>query len=284
MFIDVHAHMDHELMLNDIDNILTDCKNKNVIAIVSNGTSPNSNRTVLQLSKNHDLIKPALGLYPIEANPNEGLEEKREFIEFYDKDYNGKAHELSAKKINELFDLNYKYYIEKEIEFIKSFKKDIIAIGEVGIDLHWTKELKYQEYAFIKIIELANELNKTLLVHARDAEGKAFDLLKKHNAKKVVMHCFGGSIDLAKEIAKYGYSFSIPASIGRNKKTQKLVQALPIDKILTETDSPYLAPINNQTNYPYNVKDTVNWIASLKGLTFGETKNIIYMNYQKLFL
>lgn len=284
MYIDVHAHMDNELMYNDIDNIVNDCKMRNVNIIVSNGTSPSSNKIVLDLSKRYDIIKAGFGLYPIEAQENNGLEIKKEFINFYDNEYKDRADELSNKKIKELFDLNYKYYIDKEVEYIKSQKDNIVAIGEVGIDLHWTQELKYQEYAFIQMIKLANELNKPLIVHSRKAERKAFDMLKEYKAKKVIMHCFNGSLDLAKEIADYGYSFSIPAFISRNKKTQKLVKLLDINKIFTETDSPYLAPNRDETNYPYNVKHTIEWIASLKGLEFGEVKNIIYMNYQGFFM
>lgn len=285
MYIDVHAHMDDEILLKDIDNIAKKCRGMDVKAVISNGTNPRSNRIVLELAnKYQSVIKAALGIYPIEAGELEGIKTKKEFIEQYDNVFSKNVNALTDVEINDIFRKNFEQYIDQELKFIEENRNKIIAIGEVGIDLHWTKELKFQQYVFEKIIELAKKINKPLMVHSRDAEQFTVNLLTKYNAKKVMIHCFNGSIEVANQILKNGWYFSIPCTIVRNKKVQELVRLIPITKILTETDAPYLAPNPKDTNYPYNVIQSVKKIAELKGLTEKETENIIYMNYQDLFL
>lgn len=284
MYVDVHAHMDSEVFSKNLDKIISKSKEDGIKAIISNGTSPISNRKVLELSKLYPLIKPALGMYPIEANEKEGINVKKEFIEFYDEKYKLKINELTDKDINFIFESNYKSYIEQELNFIKKFKDNIFAIGEVGIDLHWTKDTKYQKYAFEKIIELSNKIKKPLIVHSRDAENYTYKILKENNAQKVIQHCFSGSLEVASQMIDDGYYFTIPCNVIRSKKVQEFCKFIDINKILTETDAPYLAPMPKETNYPYNVILSVKKISEIKGLSEKDTMNNIYKNYQKILL
>ena len=286
MLVDIHAHLDIEPLFSKLNKVLFDCQERKIKTIISNGTSPFSNRKVLEISKQYPIVKPAFGLYPIEANEKEGVNVKLEFIDLYDKEIKEKGVDitkLSEKQINEIFETNFNYYIDEELKFITKFNKEIAAIGEVGLDLYWTKETKYQLPAFKKIIGLANKINKPLIVHSRDAEELTYQTLKSHDAKNVIIHCFGGDLEVTKKMHDDGYYFSIPATVVRNSKLQKLVQMTDLNKILTETDSPFLSPVPKTTNYPYNVIESIKKIAEIKGLHLDETKHILYENYKKVF-
>jgi len=278
MYVDVHCHLDEEVLAKDLDKIMFECKDKNVVAVITHGTSPKSNRDTLKIAKKYGIVKAALGIYPIEAIQKEGYDAKKQFLQEYG------VNALTEKRINDEFEKRFMSLIAKEIDFIRQNKDKIVAIGEVGLDLYWTDSLRFQKYVFERMIELSLELNLPIVVHCRNAEQQVFDILQKKKAKKVVIHCYGGPLDIAQKMIDAGYYFTIPANVVRSKKVQKLVELLDISRIMTETDSPCLAPDPKKTNYPYNVIYSVKKIAELKGLTIDETKNIIYMNYQKLFL
>lgn len=245
MLIDVHCHLDLiEKEGKDIEKVISNAKN--FALIITNGTHPESNRKVLEYSKKYKIVKPALGLYP------------------------GHALELSEKEI------------DKELEFIKKSKP--FAIGEVGLDLKHYANLDKQKKAFKKFIELAKELDIPLLVHSWNAERETLDFLEESKAKKVVMHCFTGNSELIKKGVSLGYYFSIPTAVVKSKTFRKLVKRIPLNKILTETDAPYLSPIEDKINEPSFIKYSIQKISEIKKVTPEELEKIIFMNYQTLFL
>jgi len=170
--------------------------------------------------------------------------------------------------------------VDSELRFIKD---NAFAIGEVGLD--GTEEnMELQKEVFIKIIELAKEINKPLIVHSRKAENEVIELLEKNNAKKVILHCFHGDFGLIKKAVKLGYSFSLAPSILRSEHMQKMAKEVPLSHLFTETDSPFLSFDRNARNEPANVIFTVKKIAEIKNLDAKEVENNLFMNYQRMFL
>ncbi|MGM5481274.1 MAG: TatD family hydrolase [Nanobdellota archaeon] len=260
--VDIHAHMDMEPLVNKREQILKRAADVGVKVIVANGTDPESNRRVLALSQQYDVIKPALGIYPTHTT------------------------EYTPEEIDE------------EIEFIRQQKP--VAIGEVGLDyklvneddVRELKELSEQEQeehkkrqqdAFEKFIRLAQELDIPLIIHSRKAESDVIDMLIKHKAKKVIMHCFMGKKKFVKQIQEQGWTFSIPTVVTKLQQMQDIVTTTKLSKLLTETDAPYLGPDPEQHNEPANISLSITKIAELKGLTETETADQIFMNYMRLF-
>jgi len=244
MLVDAHCHLDLLSKYKDIDKVI---KNANNLAvIITQGTSPESNRKVLEYSKKYKVVRSALGMYP------------------------DKAIKLSDEEIG------------KEIQFIR--KQKPFAIGEVGLDNFRVENLERQKEVFKKFIELSNELGIPIIVHSRNAEKETLEFLEENKAKKVLMHCFSGNKELTELGLKLGYYFSIPTSIVRSKTFRKLAKRLPLDKIITETDAPYLSPLEDEQNEPCYISYSLNKIAEIKKITTEELEKIIYMNFQKLFL
>ncbi len=247
LLVDVHTHLDHCKFKNDLDKVIDNAKRNNVKVIINNGIDIKKNRETLELAKKYDIVKSALGLYPIEA------------LKLKDEE------------------------VDEELEFISKNKDKIVAIGEGGLDYHWDKkEHDRQKKIFEKIIKLAEKLKKPLIVHSRMAEKDALDLLESSNAK-VVLHCFNGNFDLVKKADKLGYYFSIPTNVVRSEQFQKIVSMININKILTETDSPYLSPFPGKRNEPCNIIESVKKIAEIKKMDKEEVANNIFMNYKNLF-
>ncbi len=245
MLVDVHAHLDYRDFDRDLPKVLGDSVEAGVSFIVNNGLNPESNRRTLELAKKYKIIKPALGLYPSDAL------------------------KLTDGQIDD------------EIYFIS--KQKVSAIGEVGLDFMKVPEHDRQEKVFLKFIELAKKMDVPLIVHSRGAEGRVFELLQQSGAKKVVMHCFSGSLELAEKIEKAGYLFSIPPIIMFSSQFQMLAATVSITKILTETDSPFLSHIRGARNEPKNVSVVVKKISEIKNLEVSEVEKNIFMNFKRFF-
>jgi len=243
MLIDIHAHLDYEPFDKTIDEVIKRSKNNGVKIIIANGTNPKANRKVLELSKKYDIIKPALGYYPTEAE------------------------EISDKEF------------DKELKFIKKNKP--IALGEIGLEFKYGKDKEKQIRILKKFIILGQELDIPLIVHTRGAEEEILEILK--NQSKVVLHCFQGNKKLIQKAIEYKFNFSIPANIIKLQHFQMLVKMVPLKSLLTETDAPFLSPYPNKINEPSNVQLTVNKIAEIKSLDPKEVEKMIFMNYQRLF-
>lgn len=260
MLVDVHTHLTHEKFAHDLTEVLTRCQDQ-MGAIVVNGLNPASNRQILELQSSWPVVKAALGIYPLD----------------------GICHlESSLPFPIEKFD------VDSEIQFIheKARAKEITAIGECGLDAYWVGEetFKEQERVFIKLIEIALEQDLPLIIHTRKRERRAMEILAAHQVTRVNFHCYGGRSKWALSAAEaHGWYFSIPANAHKNELFQKLLRHLPLDRILTETDAPYLAPEKGERNEPINVQQTIGLLGQLRGLEPEEAKARVWQNYQRLF-
>ncbi len=244
MFIDVHCHLD---LLKDIVSAIQRAKEAKIGRIVSAGVNYETNRKVLELGSRFNIVLSALGIYPIDAL------------------------KMSEKGIN------------SEIEFIRKNKDKIVGVGEVGLDFKESNERKRQEENFKKFIKLAEEIDKTIIVHSRKAEEKCVEILEDLMAKKVVMHCFCGSKKLIKRIVENGWSLSIPTNVNYSFQFQELVKEVPIDSLLCETDSPFLHPFRKSENEPANVAVSYEKIAEIKGMNLENVEKKIEDNFKRVF-
>jgi TatD DNase family protein len=182
---------------------------------------------------------------------------------------------------------------DSDLETIKDLAKDpkVLAIGEIGLDYHWVKEesnhLLQREW-FIKQINLANEMGLPISVHARDASKDTYDILKTHPAiSKGVLHCYSGSPEMLIEFEKLGYYFGFDGPITYKGATtpKENVRICPLDRLLSETDSPYLSPVpfRGQINEPSRVVEIVKEMAELRSLDRDLLEKTILLNFEKLF-
>lgn len=177
--------------------------------------------------------------------------------------------------------------IDKIKEYSKSSK--IVGIGEIGLDYYWDKSFNdLQKEVFIKQIKLANELNFPISVHDREAHKDTFDILTEYNKNSaVVMHCFSGSVEFMKECVKQGWYITIGGVVTFKKaiKMKEVAKEVPLDKLLLETDAPYLTPVpyRGKTNQPAYVKYVAEEIASIRGISFEEVDEITTQNAKKVF-
>lgn len=170
-------------------------------------------------------------------------------------------------------------------------EKKVLAIGEIGLDYHWFKEAKdrlNQKRWFIKQIELANELDLPVSIHAREALGDTLEILKKHPLnRKGVLHCYSGSFETMKEMSKLGmyFGFDGPITFKNAVEPKKCVAACPMDRLLVETDSPYLspAPYRGKENHPSNIPLIVKAMAELRGEEENEVAENLRKNFASLF-
>ncbi len=244
MYIDVHAHLD---LYESLPEVLERAKKARVSYIITAGTSPTTNQTTLNLAKQHLQIKAALGLYPIEAL------------------------NLSPSELTKCF------------SDIKKHKNDIIAIGEVGMDFKESTDQEKQRVIFRKIITLATEIDKPLIVHSRKAEEACIEELEALKAKKVVMHCFSGSRKLIQRCIANGWFLSVPAMVKRSEHFQLLVKETPLTQLLAETDSPYLHPDKLWPNEPVQVVQSYAKIAEIKSLSLKDVEKALEANVKRLF-
>lgn len=247
MLVDVHCHLTDNYFNDNIEYIIKKSVENNVEAIITAGLNSIDNRRVLELSKKYDIVKASLGFYPIDA--------------------------ILAKEEN----------IEEEIEFIKRNNKKIIAISEVGLDYYMSENKIKQKVIFQKFIDLSEKISKPIIVHSRKAELDVVNMLESSKLKKVIFHSFTGNKNLIKRIIDNNWHFSIPPIILRSSNFQTLARISPLTQLLTETDSPYQSPYRNEKNQPVFVKESIKKISEIKNIEILETKNIVFMNFKKIF-
>lgn len=177
--------------------------------------------------------------------------------------------------------------IDKIKEYSKSDK--IVGIGEIGLDYYWDKSfIDLQKEVFIKQIKLANELNLPISIHDREAHKDTFDILKEYNkTSKIVMHCFSGSVEFARECLKEGWYLAIGGVVTFKNavKMKEVAIDVPLDRLLLETDAPYLTPVpyRGKENEPAYVKFVAEEIAKLRGISYEEVVANTYENVSNVF-
>ncbi|NHJ39577.1 MAG: TatD family deoxyribonuclease [Asgard group archaeon] len=249
--IDTHCHLNHTFKRGlKLNTILEHIARNNVIAIIDSPVYIDDYRQSIRIHKNHPKkIFVTLGAPP--AN----------------------YHELNINKIMQ----NIREHAEK---------KEIVAVGEVGLDYYWVKNqaLRNRQHDIFKgFIELANNLQLPLVIHSRNAEKDSIEDLTFAETT-VVMHSFSGDVETAFECVNRGYFISISTAVTTRKKNRLLAEKIPLENIITETDSPYLSPFpEKKRNEPANVIYAVKEIAKIKSIDEEEVAKVTTNNAIKIF-
>ena len=259
---DVHAHLTHPRLDADCTDVLTRARAAGVTTIISNGLNPSDNDAVLALARREPMVKPALGFYPVDtvllAMRAAGVEYPREGDEFT---------------------------TEQGIEYLRAHVDDAFAIGEIGLDGYWVPEPFWpaQEACFRTLVQLALDADKPIIIHTRKREARALEILEELGARRVDWHCFGGKVKLARRIAERGHYLSIPANAPRSESFTRMLETLPREQVLLETDCPYLPPEPGQRNEPATVAGTASYAARLWGVGEAQAQAQLEDNFERLF-
>lgn len=248
---DSHAHYNDEKFEADREEVLSKIYKSGVTKIVNAGYSLESSKKAIEIANKHEFIYATVGISPndIEGYKKEDLKEITKFAQ----------------------------------------SKKVVAIGEIGLDFYWNKENKdLQKEVFISQIEIANKLNLPIIIHTREAIYDTLEILKNNNCnKKGVFHCCPFNVDLVREGLKLGFyiSFAGPVTFKNSKNASEIINMVPLDKMLIETDSPYLSPepLRGKRNDSRNVKYIVKKIADVKQIDTEEVAKITYENAKRIF-
>jgi len=296
MLTDTHAHIDFSQFDNDRDDVIKRASAENII-IINSGLGVSGIIKAVDLTRKYNNIYATLGLHPASCNPNFHRKKRiNKSVYNTSKFHTSWIKERSSSNIihedinntsrldpGEIF-INL---IDETIGEIRKNKdnKKVIGIGEVGLDYHWVEEKelrKIQQKSFEKFIQLSNEINLPLLVHSRNAEKDCIKILKQHN-KRAILHCFSGTTELALEAISFGCLISITTTFMNSPYRKRMVSELPLEKIVLETDAPYLSPFPSKRNEPINIKLTAKKIAEIKGTKFEKVAEITTKNVEKFF-
>lgn len=251
MLIDTHAHYDDEVYDNDRDAIISELKDRNIVA-VNVGASFESALEAVKISETYDNIFAAVGMHPDEVA------------------------ELNDEHMQKLIEL--------------SAKPKVVAIGEIGLDYH-SEEVPHdvQKKWFIRQIDVARECRLPICVHSRDAAQDTFDIIKNEDAAKIggVVHCYSYGVELAKLYNEMGFFFGIGGVVTfkNAKKLKEVVDYLPLEKIVLETDCPYLAPTphRGERNYSGYLDLVAGEIAEIKNVDIDRVIEVTTENAKRLY-
>lgn len=248
MFIDTHCHVFSEYYDN-IDEVVNQCKKNNVNRIIVNGCDINSNKEVLELVNKYDVIYGAIGFHPTELD-----DFKDEYFEF----------------------------LENNISNPK-----IVAIGEIGLDYYYNNTDKdKQKEIFKRQLDIANKYNKPIIVHSRNSIQDTYNILKEYNLFGSI-HCFSGSVEMAREFIKIGYKLGIGGIITYKnaKNIREVVKNIDLSHILLETDSPYLTPVpyRGKSNSPEYIPLIANTIADIKNISINDVSEVTTASAEEIF-
>lgn len=259
---DVHAHLTHERLIAQLPALLERARQAGVSSIVCNGLNPSDNQAVLELAQAHPMVKPAFGWYPVDAV----LAQMR----LQGEDYPDQRQAWEA---------------DEAIGWVERHLDLAFAVGEIGLDGYWVKEpfFEAQEQAFRRLVALAMDADKVVIIHTRKRERRALEILQEMGASKVNWHCFGGKVKLARQIADQGHCLSIPANARRSESFTRMLQTLPRTQLLLETDCPYLGPERDVANEPKNVRLTMEYAAELWQVSETEAEQQLAENFERLF-
>src|SRR3989344_2990108 len=266
-FIDIHSHVQFVAYEADREAVMMRAKEANT-AMINVGTQNDTSKAAVELAHQYpDIAWATIGLHPIHTSKS-----------FHDKQELGdEAKDFTSR--GEEFDYDYYLQLGKDPR--------VVGIGECGLDYYrLTEETKKKQHeVFIKQIELANELNKPLMLHIRDAYDDAIELIKAHAKVRGDVHFFAGNWDTAKKFLELGFTLSFTGVITFADQYDDVVKNIPLDMILTETDSPYITPVplRGKRNEPVNVKYVVQRIAELKGLPVEQVAEQVLVNAKRVF-
>ena len=244
--VDTHCHMS---LTDDIDSIIMDAEKNNVLKFIISGCDKKSIRDGLEIIYRYPSVFMTIGFHPDEVD------------------------DLTDKDITDL-------------EVLIKTNKKIVGIGEIGLDYyHNDMNKEVQKNFFEKQIELAEKYDLPVVIHSRDSIQDVYDILKNHKCRGVI-HCFSGSIEMAKLFIDLGFYLGIGGVLTfKNSKLKDVVKELSLDNIVLETDSPYLAPepYRGHTNYPKNIKIVATELRKIKEVTLDEVMEKTTGNVNKIY-
>ena len=252
MLIDSHAHLDDDRFDKDRDELIKSLESNGISRVINPGADLPSSIKSVKLSEEYENIYAAVGVHPHSADEMD----------------------------------------EGTIEVLRAFgnREKVVAIGEIGLDYHYDNSPRdIQRKWFQRQIKLANELNLPIIVHSREADQETFDIIKSQSDGNLtgVIHCYSGSVELMKEYIKLGYYISLggPVTFKNAKMPKEVAKAVPIDRLLVETDSPYLTPEphRGKRNEPLFVRHVAAMIAELRGMNIEELARATSENTIRLF-
>ena len=250
--IDSHCHLDHEPLKSNLQQIIKRSENVGIEKLLTICTTLKSFQNILNISNKHEIIFGTFGIHPHEVKND----------------------------------------IVKKIDIVKNIisNKKIIGVGETGLDFYYNNSEKDRQIeSFINHIDAAIELNVPLIVHSRNAENETFEILNKKFQKnlKILMHCFTGSSSFAKNLIELGSFFSASGIITfkNSLDLQNTFKIIPLNKLLIETDSPFLAPVpmRGKKNEPSFIKYTLDKLALIKNIQSDKLDKITTENFNNLF-
>ncbi len=252
MIFDTHAHYDDEQFDIDREELLSSMKDAGIGNIVNVGASLGSSQRAVELSHEYDFMYSAVGVHPSEVEEMD----------------------------------------DSSIDYLKELAGDVkcVAIGEIGLDYHWPDPApELQKEWFVRQLELARSLKMPVIIHSRDAAKDTLDIMSEQHAEEIggVVHCFSYSKEVAAQCVNMGFYIGIGGvlTFKNAKKMVEVATETPIEKILLETDCPYLAPEpfrgkrNNSLNLPY----VVNKLAEIKGMTQEEVIRVTEENARRMY-
>ncbi|KPL58085.1 TatD family hydrolase [Rossellomorea vietnamensis] len=252
MLFDTHVHLNAEQFDEDLEEVLSRAKEAGVEKMVVVGFDRPTINRAMELIGQYDFLYAAIGWHPVDA------------IDMNDEDLT---------------------WIEELSQHPK-----VVAIGEMGLDYHWDKSPKdVQKEVFRKQIQLAKKVKLPIVIHNREATQDIVDILREEGAEEVggIMHCFSGSPEIAQECVEMNFYISLggPVTFKNAKKPKDVAKEIPLEKLLIETDCPYLAPhpYRGKRNEPAYVKLVAEQIAELKEVSLEEVEKITTENAMKLF-
>ena len=250
--IDSHLHLDDERLIQQVDQMVAEFESKNVEFVINNSADLAGMIASYKLANQYEKVFATIGMHPHTAKD---------------------------------FDQNF---VNLMVDYAKHPK--VVAVGEIGLDYYYDlSERNIQRDVFAEQIEIADKLGLPITLHIRDAYGDALDVLtaqKRYLNNNVLWHCYSGSAEFAKQCAKLGHYFAFGGAITfKNAKKEEVLQAIPFDRILTETDSPYMAPVplRGTTNTPFNIPLIVEKMASALGKTPQEVELQVRLNTLEMF-
>ena len=253
MIFDTHCHLNSEELYNRLDEVLENAKKVGVNKFLVVGWNKESSLLAVELAHQYEGIYAAIGFHPTDID---GVS---------DEDYNQVMSLVGDPKV--------------------------VAIGEIGLDYHWVKDpeqRKKQKEWFIKQIDFANQHKKPISIHNREAFEDCLNILKEHKPLySGVMHCYSGSVELLKDVLDLGLFIGLdgPLTFTNAKTPKEVCYDVPLDRLLVETDSPYLSPhpLRGTVNEPANIALVIDEITRIKGISKKHILEVIYENSCKLF-
>ena len=252
MLIDSHVHLDDRRYNNDRDRIIKGLKDDGIELVINIGADLQTSIASVSLAEKHDNVYAVVGVHP-----------------------------HSAKEVD-----------DSTLEILRSFasRDKVLAIGEIGLDFHYDNSPRdVQRKWFKKQLELAKEVNLPVVIHSREADQETFDIIKEaqDGSLRGVLHCYSGSVEMAMEYIKLGFYISLagPVTFNNARVPKEVAKAVPLDKLLIETDSPYLTPTPNRgkRNEPAYVRYVAAEIAELRGISFDDLIKATNRNTKDLF-